>query len=516
MTEIKLIEKYFIFKILLIVVIVDYLQFTSQHWTALTDTDWFMMYNSLLLSSGYEQKFEEYPAFTTFLINSKLIKFYNFFNSIDNFTVEKLKYIKNLDLYLGDIFIIHRTINSLVHCLTLYIIFKIQEKIGLNYFFNYLIIISFISTNFFWINLFQVKPEIWSIFFFFLAFYLLINFHKKDQKKIVLLISSGFVCGLAFISKIQILFFILFLIMLIPYMQRIVSTKNETSNLGFPYLKLLLMTYLLILLGYTIIEYFIIYQHPNYIGKLKIDLYLYIGFSVFYFLYLKKLSKNSSEFRENLTKYLIFILSFLSVILVLIVIDFFEISKVNNYIYYKFLNPIAILNQRSIDTDYQNVLLTFFDVANFFRPGYSFLIIIFFLGILCFKKFFNLKLFYINFSIGLYLIYLFSHNLRYFELYEIYSYSAVIIFIFLSYDKNWKYLRNLFLLILIIYNLNNTFLNNNFKENFHRANPLDAMICNELEGSILYKHKAWTKRLDNEFFIKTCESYNENLTFQKL
>lgn len=516
MSKIDLIKKYLIFKVLLLILAVDYLQLISQHWTAMTDTDWFMMYNSLLLVSGYEQQFEEYPGFTIFLINSILIKFYNFFYSIDNFTVEGLKYIKNLDSYLGDIFIIHRITNSIVHCLTIYLIFKIQEKIRLNYFFNYLIIISFISANFFWVNLFQLKPETWAIFFFFLSFYLLVNFYIEEQKKIVLLILSGFVCALAFISKIQILFFVLFLVLLIPFMQKIVDKQNETNNFRMPYLNFLIIIYLSILLVYILIEYFIIYQHPRYIGKLKIDLYLYIGFSIFYFFYLKKFSKHISEFKENITKYLIFILSFLSVILVLIFLDFFEISKVNNYIYYKFLNPIAILNQRSIDADYQNVLLEFFTITNFFRPGYSFLVFIFFLSILCFKKFFNLKQFYLIISIGLYLIYLFAHNLRYFELYEIYTYSAFIIFIFLSYDKNWGYLRNLSLLILIIYNLNNTFLNNNFIENFLRTNPMDAMICNELDGSILYSHKAWTKRLDDDFFKKACESYNENLTSHKL
>jgi len=510
MSKIDLFKKYFIFKILLIVLIVDYLQLTSQHWTAQTDTDWFMMYNSLLLVSGYEQQFEEYPAFPIFLINSILIIFYNFFNSIDNFNVEGLKYIKNLDLYLGNIFIIHRITNSIVHCLTIYLIFKIQKKIKLNYFFNYLIIISFVSTNFFWVNLFQLRAETWSIFFFFLAFYLLINFYMGKQKKVLLLILSGFVCSLAFISKIQVLFFVLFLILLIPFMHKIIPIKDKPTKFRLPYLSFFIIIYLSILLVYILIEYFIIYQ-ARYIGKIKIDLYLYVSFNIFYFFYLKKFSKNITQLKENIEKYLIFILGFLSIILVLIFLDFFEITKINNNIYYKFLNPIAILNQRTIDADYQNVLLKFFTNTNFFRPGYSFLAFVFFLSILCFKKIFNLKNFYIIISIGLFLLYSFSHNLRYFELYEIYTYSAFIIFIFLSYDNNKMHLRNFILSILIIYNLYNTFLNNNFKENFHRANPMDTMICDELEGSILYSHRAWTKRLDNEFFQKTCNSYYENL-----
>lgn len=166
----KLGVEYLIYILIFSILIIDYFQLKSQHWTARADTDWFMIYNSLLLASGYEQNFEDYPAFTVFLINSILIKFYNFFNSIDNLSVETLKYVDNLDLYLGHLFIIHRTTNSIVHCLTLYLIFKIQEKIKLNYLSNFLIIISFISANFFWVNIFQVRPEIWSIFFFFLHF----------------------------------------------------------------------------------------------------------------------------------------------------------------------------------------------------------------------------------------------------------------------------------------------------------------------------------------------------------
>jgi hypothetical protein len=293
-------------------------------------------------------------------------------------------------------------------------------------------------------------------------------------------------------------------------MHKIIPIKDKPTKFRLPYLSFFIIIYLSILLVYILIEYFIIYQ-ARYIGKIKIDLYLYVSFNIFYFFYLKKFSKNITQLKENIEKYLIFILGFLSIILVLIFLDFFEITKINNNIYYKFLNPIAILNQRTIDADYQNVLLKFFTNTNFFRPGYSFLAFVFFLSILCFKKIFNLKNFYIIISIGLFLLYSFSHNLRYFELYEIYTYSAFIIFIFLSYDNNKMHLRNFILSILIIYNLYNTFLNNNFKENFHRANPMDTMICDELEGSILYSHRAWTKRLDNEFFQKTCNSYYENL-----
>ena len=43
-------------------------QMHNQHWTAMLDQDIKMIYNSLLISSGFEQAYRDHPAYTTFLI----------------------------------------------------------------------------------------------------------------------------------------------------------------------------------------------------------------------------------------------------------------------------------------------------------------------------------------------------------------------------------------------------------------------------------------------------------------
>lgn len=346
--------------------------------------------------------------------------------------------------------------------------------------------------------------------FFFFAFYLLINFYLSGQKKIILLILSGFVCALAFISKIQIIFFILFLILLIPFMKKIFSVKNRRTISKKPFLSFLIIIYLSILSLYILIEYFVIYQHSLHIGKAKIDLYVYIAFNLFYFFYLKQFSKDSFELKENISNYLIFFFGIISIFAILILLNFFEIAKVNQYIYYKFLNPIEILNRRSINLDYKYLLFEFLNIKTFLRPGYFFLLFLIFFGTLYLKNIFNLNKFYIINTIGLFLLYSFSHNLRYFEIYEIYTYSSLIIFIILICNINYTHFRNFFLAILIIYNLNNTFINNNFKKNFNIPKPMSDLNCDELDKSILYHYRDWTMRLDKEFYKKACESYSKN------
>ena len=38
----------------------------NQHWTAMLDQDIKIIYNSLLVSSGFEQEYRDHPAYTTF------------------------------------------------------------------------------------------------------------------------------------------------------------------------------------------------------------------------------------------------------------------------------------------------------------------------------------------------------------------------------------------------------------------------------------------------------------------
>ena len=60
----------------------------NQHWTAMLDQDIKIIYNSLLVSSGFEQEYRDHPAYTTFLILGGIFKICSIF--FDNFTIQEV------------------------------------------------------------------------------------------------------------------------------------------------------------------------------------------------------------------------------------------------------------------------------------------------------------------------------------------------------------------------------------------------------------------------------------------
>ena len=78
--------------------------------------------------------------------------------------------------------------------------------------------------------------------------------------------------GLAFISKIQIILFIFFIILIIPLLKYFPSVKNNIKNnqeFRSKTFKILLYLYSIISLTYILIEYFIIYTHERYMNNPK-------------------------------------------------------------------------------------------------------------------------------------------------------------------------------------------------------------------------------------------------------
>ena len=57
-------------------------QLSQQHWSSILDQDSVVIYNSLLLSSGYEQEYRGHPGFTTFFIIGIIFKFFSIFMKI--------------------------------------------------------------------------------------------------------------------------------------------------------------------------------------------------------------------------------------------------------------------------------------------------------------------------------------------------------------------------------------------------------------------------------------------------
>ena len=148
------IEYYTILFLILTIFFLSLAQQNSQHWSAHFDSDWFNIYNILLLNSGYPQEFYDHPALSLYLISSTVLKFYDFFNSNLNFQIDSINDVKNLDIYFAKIFSIARYINAIVHCLCVFFLYLILNKFRCEKIFNIMILFTLPFSNFFLINLF--------------------------------------------------------------------------------------------------------------------------------------------------------------------------------------------------------------------------------------------------------------------------------------------------------------------------------------------------------------------------
>ena len=70
-----------IFLILILYFFFNIYQLNSQHWSSLMDHDFYILYNSLLVSSGLEQEGRDHPAFTTFFLYGTIFNLIDLFQS---------------------------------------------------------------------------------------------------------------------------------------------------------------------------------------------------------------------------------------------------------------------------------------------------------------------------------------------------------------------------------------------------------------------------------------------------
>ena len=506
---------YLIFGLILLIFSISYFQMISQHWSAHFDSDWFNIYNILLLKSGYVQDFYDHPAFTLFFINSLFLQIYDLFDQNVYFNIEEINNVLNLDEYFKKIFYLARLINALFHCGSIYLIHLILSRLTLNKIANILIIFAFAFSNYFFDNLFQIRPEIISIFFILFSFYAMLMM-DKNKNIFFFIFTSGFLMGLAYISKIQIIFFVFFIVLNIPLLKYFPNFQNISlvgQKLNNQKYKILILLYLIISMMYILVEYFIIYPHERYIDHPKIDLYGFIFFNLLYLIYLKFFSnKNKEEFKLNIITYIFFFLGFISTIFFLLFVDFIKLSPVNHNIYFKFLNPYYFLSNRSFDGSVIELFINFFNLRIILEKHLLIFAIILFIPY--FKEIYKLNFFYLLVTFGLLLITIFSNNLRYYYLYEIYTFVAFLFFYALSDKRNLFYLRGILTLLFLILTIFNTFYANNFNNYFIRSNLFEN--CNN-DKWVLLKGKngldewtPWTKKFDKKFYKKICSDVLKN------
>ncbi len=124
-------KNYIFIFVLIIFFLINIYQLNNQHWSGVMDQDSMIIYNSLLISSGYEQEYRDHPAFITFLIHGFLYKFISFFQSSYPANIDQILDSSKIDETFQFYFVISRIINYFINALFLLFFYKllIQLKI---------------------------------------------------------------------------------------------------------------------------------------------------------------------------------------------------------------------------------------------------------------------------------------------------------------------------------------------------------------------------------------------------
>jgi len=157
----------------------NFYQLSQQHWSSILDQDIVIIYNSLLISSGFEQEYRDHPAYTTFLLLGGVYKFFSIL--FDNFTIQEILISKNIDENLQTLFVIARVLNSIYFFLVALILFAILRELNIK---KNICVFSTFSIVFLCATyelLFLIRSEILSVLMALLFLYYLIKFIKKKK-----------------------------------------------------------------------------------------------------------------------------------------------------------------------------------------------------------------------------------------------------------------------------------------------------------------------------------------------
>ena len=340
-------------------------QMHNQHWTAMLDQDIKIIYNSLLVSSGFEQEYRDHPAYTTFLILGGIFKICSIF--FDNFTIQEVFKSDNIDKEFQKLFYIGRIINTIYIFLLTLFIFKILNELKISK------LISFISVSLsiffisFYELLFVLRSEIVAVLMFLVSLYFLIRFLNKSNILYILL--TGVFFALSMLAKIQAIFLFFSLFLALPFLITYLSATNRLNNLIKRSKLLLLCKLVLTLFGifYLLSQYllsrnFLIeLNDPAFSFLHNEDLFVFIFFGLFYFLFIKLLANYKLVSGNQIIVSLGMIISgFTLCIVIVLFLDILNIISFNKLNFLRLLNPIKFMGLHTFEMQKEvSIIMTF-------------------------------------------------------------------------------------------------------------------------------------------------------------
>ena len=506
-------------------------QMHDQHWTAMLDQDIKMIYNSLLISSGFEQAYRDHPAYTTFLILGGIFKICSIF--FDNFTIQEVLAADNIDREFQKLFYIARVINGFYIFLVTFFIYKILIELKVS---NFISILS-TSLSLFFISfyelLFLVRSEIVSVLMFLISFYFLTKFLNRND--IIYIILTGFFFCLSMLAKIQVIFLYFVILIALPFLIYYLDVSKKLHHLIKKSKFLELSKIVLILFfGLYILSQLILSK--NFLSELNDpafsllhneDLILLLFFVSIYFLFIKLLSKYYL-INSNLVVISIgmIITGFVICLLIVFLLDVTNIIPFHELNLLRLTNPIKFMTIHTFEMRHEvSILITikaliqaalgFYDLSAQFNEAYNPTILsidtkIFFrnlhlllLLLLIIFSFFKIKdknLIYLSivFLLGTSIYYL-IFLLRETTGYNIFLFPLYVITISILLNRlNKKYYFMMYSIFLLVFLLENFLLSSIYKNVFSRE-PSVYKICNieKWKNSVNY-----VKNYNNRSYIK--------------
>lgn len=493
----------------LIIIVFNYFQSLSQHWSTVIDFDLTVIYNSLQVISGQDQDFREHPGYSQFIIYGIFFKILALIDGSIIENVDQLLQAKNINVSIGKLFIIARFVNVIFLLLTIMFFSKICKLFEIK---NELILFGAVSLAISKTgisSLLILRADIIAVTFMLGTFYYILSFIKLEQKLYKLLMASFFLV-LALLAKIQIIILLIFILAIIPFLVKNEYNEKFNQSIIYRYSDVYLVIYSLIFISYLGLQYFI-YNHPRFEDQNYIDVFIFIFFNFIYFVYLFFINLN----KKNLIKitFSILILLLLGVILslgFLLLLSYFEILKLSPYILLRLTNPFYYLKVYS-PLSVSEIELSF--IANFVSFMLSglridikgILVLIVFISYTLRKDLYNHKKkdfeYKIIFFISIMII-LFSFNLRYNITYEMYYLPFYYLLINMCL-KDFKKLYLILSITIIFFANNHLFFKtyDHLKSSFQKSSNLN-LICTNKETRKFYWW--WARGLDENFFKKMC------------
>tara|TARA_B100000902_G_C27317253_1_gene922105 strand:- start:3210 stop:4736 length:1527 start_codon:yes stop_codon:yes gene_type:complete len=498
--------KYIYFILFISIFSLHFYQLSSQHWSGVLDMDLIIMYNSILLNSGIEQEYRDHPALTTFLLNSFIYKFSNFFINIPG-EIDSILDSNNIDGIFQYYFYVSRTINFFLNLLLILFFNKILKKLDVRKDLRFLMCLIFISSIGYLNSLFVIRSENVSLLFLFFSINIVLS---KNRDLIFNFFIAGIFFAFAMFAKIQIIFLSLYLIYLIPN----INKNNEHRVTGNIHTKNYLFLSLLIgFLGYIIFQIYI-QEFPRFQNNKYLDL-IFFTLSFIIFLLFFYISKN---FKKNMFLFSSMLNGFAFLVLMIVLLDKIGVLQVNDFILLRITNPMHYMTEFTVHNMANGVInfdYIFKNIKQLFS-NYNFNEIELLLLILIILINFKNK----NYTFVLFFIFIINTlvmNFRYNESYHLF-YVFIYLVLFLEMIKKMKHSLStrftyIALVVFLINSINFLILkeNNFLNEIFNRENAM-FKVCNQLKFNISSNShesaefiKYWHTKIDDDKIKKICD-----------